>query len=169
MEYKVGDKVRIKTRVGKATDYPFYFVEDMANLHGNVYTIRQIEESTYPHPLIKDDPHVYRLKGDKFSWHSSMFEKVEEEPRFKVGDIVRVLDKSHPIVVSEMQKLAGKAFEVVYSNDELNRYRLNGEASVFSWPGEVLQKIGEFATSKVVPISTEELEPDKKYPFKIVL
>lgn len=79
--YKVGDKVRIKRRERKGDEYPFTFVDDMADLEGKVYTIKSISIVSFfrETELCNGDPHKYRLVEDscQFSWHSSMFEPAE--------------------------------------------------------------------------------------------
>ena len=102
MKYKVGDKVRIKKRVGESDDYPFCFIDCMADLAGQVYTITKIQESEYPHPLMKEDPHLYALdEPNDCSWHSSMFEPVDKDPSvdIKLGSGAKIhLDLSEDSV-----------------------------------------------------------------------
>lgn len=78
--FKVGDRVRIKRRAGKASDYRFSFLDEMACLEEQIFTIKEIWEYKGSPANIKDDGYKYKLLGDSygFSWASSMLEKVSD-------------------------------------------------------------------------------------------
>ena len=77
--YKIGDKVKIKKREGQSFDYPFGFTDMMCSQEGKTGEITAIEISPAPSDmeLIKyynGDPHIYKINGECWLWHSSMFE-----------------------------------------------------------------------------------------------
>lgn len=83
--FKVGDRVRIKRRVGKPSDYSFSFPDEMACLEGQIFTVREVKkyESSLAYiklAYIKDDGYQYHLLGDgnNWSWASSMLEKAPD-------------------------------------------------------------------------------------------
>ena len=84
--YKVGDKVRILERKGSSRDYPFFFMKEMEELAGETFTIKRIELNTIcDRDKYNGDFHRYILDepGD-WSWHSSMFEPVLENPESNI-------------------------------------------------------------------------------------
>jgi len=92
--FKVGDTVRIKTRVHSEDDYPLLFVDEMTELAGKTFTIKDIRLITYTNPFdYKDegggDIHYYILDGTPYHWTSNMFELVkradEVQPRKESG------------------------------------------------------------------------------------
>lgn len=76
--FKVGDRVRIKRRVGKPSDYSFSFPDEMACLEGQIFTIKEVWKYEYSSANIKDDGYEYRLLEVGFAWASSMLEKVSD-------------------------------------------------------------------------------------------
>lgn len=84
-QYKVGDKVRIKEREGKSIDYPCYFVDEMCQQKGKIFTIKNISElSSSRHVKRKfynGDNHFYLFEENGYTWHSSMFEPALENPK----------------------------------------------------------------------------------------
>jgi len=102
-QYKVGDKVRIKEREGKAVDYPYFFLDEMRQQKGKTFTIEKIAKEVDPQERRKfynGDDHWYLFKEDlnRFRWHSSMFEPVLENPELttsislKKGDLISICD-----------------------------------------------------------------------------
>ena len=79
--FKVGEKVRVKKRVGNSNDYKYVFTNGMTELSGKIFTISAI---VHDHNFLKckysDDNARYILKEDKdkYSWASSMLEKISE-------------------------------------------------------------------------------------------
>ena len=80
--YKEGDKVRVKERIGKDTDYRFSFVDEMDEPYrGKIVTIVSVEpiitDYSYYYP---DDRYKYQIKedGQRYNWASSMFEPISE-------------------------------------------------------------------------------------------
>lgn len=78
--FKVGEKVRVKRRIGDNSDYKYGFTDNMTKLVGNVFTISSV---TPDHCRIKcnipDDNALYCLKEvDSHVWASGMLEKVSE-------------------------------------------------------------------------------------------
>lgn len=102
-QYKVGDKVRIKEREGKSIDYPCYFVDEMCQQKGKIFTIKNISElSSSRHVKRKfynGDNHFYLFEENGYTWHSSMFEPVieKENTDYKYGDSIKVLEYSGTI------------------------------------------------------------------------
>ena len=45
--FKVGEKVRVKRRIGNSNDYKYTFVDDMAELSGKIFTINSYVFSRY--------------------------------------------------------------------------------------------------------------------------
>lgn len=83
--FKVGDKVKIKKRIGEQEEYPYDFVDGMAALEGKVFVIKKIE-STQNHNSRKysnGDPNQYYLDDAGYMWHSSMFERVSQDSKVK--------------------------------------------------------------------------------------
>lgn len=78
--FKIGDRVRIKRRVGKPSDYSFSFPDEMAYLEGQIFTIKEVWKYEYSSANIKDDGYQYYLleDGNIFAWASSMLEKVSD-------------------------------------------------------------------------------------------
>lgn len=75
--FKVGEKVRVKRRVGSKDDYKFHFIDEMAALAGKELTIERvipnINDSIKPVP---DDNASYYMQENGYSWSSGMLEKV---------------------------------------------------------------------------------------------
>lgn len=79
--FKVGEKVRVKRRVGNNHDYKYSFEDNMARLAGNVFTISDVLPNHCQTKFkIPDDGALYHLKGINlyYAWASSMLEKVSE-------------------------------------------------------------------------------------------
>lgn len=104
--YKVGDKVRIKERIGNENDYPCLFSDVMTHWSGGTFKIKEKYHLTVKN--IKDgekskfyngDDDLFLLNGTNNNiWHSSMFEPVLEDSKqkiqtltsLKVGDLVQI-------------------------------------------------------------------------------
>lgn len=75
--FKVGEKVRVKRRVGSKDDYKFSFVDEMAALAGKELTIERVlpdkNDSKKPVP---DDNALYYMQESGYSWSSGMLERV---------------------------------------------------------------------------------------------
>ena len=80
MNYKVGDKVRIKKRTYASNWYPFSFVDTMAAHSGQIFTTSEIRDAIDKRCERNGDFHLYLLKEDTdgLHWHSTMFEKAED-------------------------------------------------------------------------------------------
>lgn len=74
--FKVGDKVRVKERIGSKDDYKYSFIDEMAALAGEVLTIERIlpDRNTSEKP-VPDDNALYYMKESDYSWSSGMLEK----------------------------------------------------------------------------------------------
>lgn len=78
--FKVGDVVRIKERIGNGGDYKYSFVDEMANLSGKEFTIKEIIPDDYNGKCtIPDDNARYSLYGNWHAWSSGMLELVSRE------------------------------------------------------------------------------------------
>ena len=78
--YKVGNKVVIMERKGRDIDYPYSFIDEMAEQKGKVYTIKRIITAPYitDRKYHNGDPHKYKLDDStSYDWHSSMFRLAE--------------------------------------------------------------------------------------------
>lgn len=77
--FKVGQKVRIKKREGKDDDYKYSFVDDMANMAGQIVTVTEVMPA-FSHESRKyaDDCAKYYIDIGSWSWASSMLEPIEE-------------------------------------------------------------------------------------------
>lgn len=78
--FKVGDKVKVKRRVGARGDYKYTFTDEMARLAGKIFTIRLvIPDHCRVRCNIPDDNTLYYLKEiNSYPWSSGMLEKVSE-------------------------------------------------------------------------------------------
>lgn len=89
-DLKVGDEVIINERIGKSQDYPFSFVDEMANLHGEIFKIDNIREKDLNYEddreFYNGDDSNYSLggKASQYNWSSSMFTPVDD--RFYEND-----------------------------------------------------------------------------------
>ena len=91
IEFKVGDKVRIKEREGDPFNYPFPFCNPMNKLAGTICEIKKINTTTSltncKSKYINGDYHIYEIspvnssdhRDFVWAWHSSMFEPVIEK------------------------------------------------------------------------------------------
>lgn len=84
----IGDVVTIKSEYDEGMggkDYPFIFTEHMRTAYGGyTYTIREVYkagdgEYKYTKAYNEDD-YVYKLKGNSWNWHSSMFVEKNKIP-----------------------------------------------------------------------------------------
>lgn len=80
--YKVGDKVKVKKRIGESEDYRYGFVDEMDEPYGGkIVTIISVKplsiRGLYHYP---DDGYKYQIVEDrqKYNWASSMFEPISE-------------------------------------------------------------------------------------------
>lgn len=100
-KYKIGDKVVIKERMDDAGAYPYYFGDNMADLAGNIYEVKdayicsldELDESD-THLHFDGDIYQYKLTGgdgkaDDYMWHSSMlcpYQSIHIEESDIIGD-----------------------------------------------------------------------------------
>lgn len=76
-KFKVGDIVTIRSRVGYAGDYQFYFTGRMAEKAGKQFKVTKVSfEGINSSKIFPSDGYMYKLEegGDDFNWSSSMFE-----------------------------------------------------------------------------------------------
>lgn len=75
--FKVGDKVRVKRRVGSKDDYKFSFVDEMVALACKELTIeRVLPDRNISKKPVPDDNALYYMQESGYSWSSGMLEKV---------------------------------------------------------------------------------------------
>lgn len=79
MKFKVGDKVKVKESLKAGEIYGRYFNEEMARMCGRTVTIAHVDYSYY---------NIKELKC--FYWTDEMFEEIEPENKFKVGQKVSI-------------------------------------------------------------------------------
>ena len=82
MKYKVGDKVRVRTDLVDCKNYgEINYVSDMDEWKGKVVTISFVGNDNY-----------YEIEEDteKWAWSDEMFENVDKNKKYKIGDKVRV-------------------------------------------------------------------------------
>lgn len=93
--FKVGDKVRVKRRVGNRSSYKYSFEDNMAKLVGKTFTIREV----FPNHcrtkcVVPDDDALYCLKEvGPYAWSSGMLEKITENPSDFLTDSPKSLVK----------------------------------------------------------------------------
>ena len=123
MKYKVGDRVRIKSldwynenkdSMDEVACGNTNFIPDMTKYCEEIITISSVL------PTLE----VYRIKedGGMFNWTDEMIEGLVEEeakpePKFKVGDSVKVLRSGNTYTISQM-KFNGKEFVYTLSNND---------------------------------------------------
>ena len=83
MKYKDGDKVRVREDLVAGSSYKYYFSDEMAKFRGKEVTIMKHDDNRYH--LAEDD--------GKWAWTDDMFEDIQRESSFSVGDIVIITDK----------------------------------------------------------------------------
>ena len=94
--YKVGDKVRIKSKYdlnSSSSDYPCSFMEGMLDKGGDIYTISSIH--TYESHSIRTlrhykEPYYYTLKETSYNWSAAMFEDKIKELKSDQKDSVKI-------------------------------------------------------------------------------
>ena len=105
-EYKVGDKVRIKSKEWYNTqevdsdgdllpgniESPICFYATMEKYCGEVFTIRSI-----------DTAGIIKLEGNRYEWQSWMFDLVDED-KIEVGDLVTNKDKIQYVIVENLSE-----------------------------------------------------------------
>ena len=84
--YKVGDKVKIKSKYdqnSKCEDYPCGFTREMLNKYGEITdTIKEVVSSNYFSKKHYVEPYVYQLKSNAYTWSASMFDgKIKNKPK----------------------------------------------------------------------------------------
>lgn len=78
--FKVGDIVRVKKRIGQGDNYRYYFVDEMADLSGQVFSIEEVQPNYNDSKCeISDDNAAYKLEGIAYTWSSGMLELVSRE------------------------------------------------------------------------------------------
>ena len=105
-EYKVGDKVRIKSKewfdsqpkdkdgdIITPEGYLLYFFRSMQVYCGKVYTIESISTND----------HLINFKEDNRIWESWMFDPVEED-KIEVGDLVTNKDEIQYVIVENLSE-----------------------------------------------------------------
>lgn len=75
--FKVGEKVRVRRRVGCKDDYKFSFSDEMAALAGKELTIERVlpDRNIFKKP-VPDDNALYYMQESCYSWSSGMLERV---------------------------------------------------------------------------------------------
>lgn len=107
--YKVGDKVRIKSKYDPGKNEESYYhaflrYQMLIPFGGKVYTIKEVVRRKYERPSkIPDDGYQYYLVEIPWTWSSSMFEEkvvdkqnIIMKPLYKVGDKVLVKKEYDP-------------------------------------------------------------------------
>lgn len=114
--YKVGDKVRILKREKNHSDYPFGFVNDMLKFVGNIFTIKKIEfNNICDKDKYNGDFHQYVLNTpESWTWHSSMFERVDSDSEIKEEP---VLEKKYKYEDDQRLTICGKTYRVHRDKD----------------------------------------------------
>lgn len=113
--YKVGDKVRIKSKYdenSKENDYPCSFTKKMLKDYGDkIYTIKFVNPSSITLVDCKHylEPYVYLLDEDTYSWTAAMFESKQND-----SDLI-VLSELKIVNITQSDP---ETFKVIYSNDK---------------------------------------------------
>ena len=79
-KYKVGDKVRVIHRTEGESRYRCRFVDSMAAMAGQIYTIADYTYRGAVRDKLPDDGYTYILKEVSWAWTSSMLEPAKETP-----------------------------------------------------------------------------------------
>lgn len=94
--YKVGDKVRIKSKYdlnSSSIDYPHTFTAGMLDKGGKIYTISSVNARDIPSiRTLKHykEPYYYTLNEDSYSWSAAMFEDKIEKFKSDQKDSVKI-------------------------------------------------------------------------------
>lgn len=169
--FKVGDYVKVLPRIGINGDYRCGFVDDMAELKGQVFKVLEV----HIHSMglgqynIPDDGYVYKLDGeaDGWSWSSGMLslyssprEKTESEEvgkaTFSVGTVVQILprkgrpeDYTNPYV-KPMESYVGRWAAITSikkplrpsdKEDDGYEYHLDIDTGHWCWNSTMLKRV----------------------------
>lgn len=140
-KFKVGDRVKVLDGTS-IPDYIGSWTHDMQWYVGREKTISQVLHT-------RRGRCYYYLEGCVFSWDERGLEKVDEkEPRFKVGDRVKILDGSGiPNYIGEwassMSKYVGREATIARVTPRETGYAYSLEGSIFAWDERGLEKVDE--------------------------
>lgn len=141
MRFNIGDKVRVLDG-SSIDDYYRGWTPGMGKYVGNVSRVEGIDGRGYT--LSCDSDRLAR-----YTWDERGLEKVDEkEPRFKVGDRVKILDGSgipHYIGewASSMSKYVGREATIARVTPRETGYAYSLEGSIFAWDERGLEKVDE--------------------------
>lgn len=132
-KFKKGEIVKILSKDGPSSDYPCGYMpkmEEFANTTTIILKVRKMssvnELGQYMQSEKYEEPFLYDLNGNVFSWSSAMLELVSNDkdkkekrnpPKFNIGDKVKVkiLDQHHTYGVHlncGMLRYSGQEFEI---------------------------------------------------------
>lgn len=138
MKYKVGDKVRVRGDLVAGKHYGYYFNDKMAEYCGKEVTIMKHDDNEYH--LAEDD--------GEWAWSDEMFEDIQRESSFSVGDIVIITDKD---------KLYGNYEQMVEGTEFYDNWQEGREIDC-----EKLYKVVKLCNSDVADICLVEKLKDKE-------
>ena len=136
MEYKVGDRVRIKTNLTKYESDQCYVTSAMVGMEGQEHIIEGVDGCKPNYKIFQND-------GENYWWFTEDMLEPIKATRFKIGDRVRVLDGSHISNYTGnwntgMQRFVGNTYtiaQVCNSYPERTAYYLEGHPYVFDERG----------------------------------
>lgn len=134
--FKVGDKVRIKPRVGEAYEYQCYYDDRMNNLTGKEFTITEVRYSRYEdYEYPTWDKSVYSLNGEasSFIWTVEMLKKVET---IKEAEIT----PKYPYIIGDLTPNSKITFHLGADDVVEGRIPSHGKYVVLEYPNKTLVK-----------------------------
>lgn len=139
--FKVGDKVIILKRIGNGSDYPFSYSSYMDDYAGKTATIIEIKDVSAKEIMHKryynGDDHIYKLDNNDYSWHSSMFEIIDEaiyDEEFDIMDSEGFIKEGIPIFGEDDESnLVNGEIDKVDKNDSNLTYRIYLESGLDVW------------------------------------
>ena len=139
-KFKVGDKVRVKTRTGDKNDYPCAFVDEMTEYSGKEFQIESVEKHIADAGCkYYEEPFKYNLKNIGYVWSSPMLELVA--PASKLTSTHVILNRCDaaegsistadyatdcaPLIISSSSKKSKSEYVPSYKLETQNNYNLN--------------------------------------------
>lgn len=135
--YKVGDRVKIKPKVGDAYDYMCSYVQEMSDRYaGKIATITSVEEEYYCDRSNRkfynpNDTSCYSIDLDdnRYCWDCEIFEAIDDVEPF-LGDFIEVNDSSTFLlkIQTPVVRISDKIqciIEMVDEKDDNQTYKLS--------------------------------------------
>ena len=164
MEYKVGDRVRIKTNLTKYESDQCYVTSAMVGMEGQEHIIEGVDGCKPNYKIFQND-------GENYWWFTEDMLEPIKATRFKIGDRVRVLDGSHISNYTGnwntgMQRFVGNTYtiaQVCNSYPERTAYYREGHPYVFDERGIEPAPASKCRSGKIKEFE-QKLKEGKKMP-----